>query len=73
VKEQVTFLASFPAIQSAIKLDGREGARIQLEIPESEVGNFISVLMWKGEVFQVTISRITKSDDKKGEYGGRLK
>jgi len=58
--DSVTFLASFPPIQSAIKLDGRDGARIQLDIPENEMGNFIKVLMWKGEVFQVTIERIKK-------------
>ena len=69
--DSVTFLASFPPIQSAIKLDGRDGARIQLDIPENEMGNFIKVLMWKGEVFQVTIERIKQ--EKNDEYGGRLK
>jgi hypothetical protein len=54
----VSFLASFPPIQSAIKLDGRDGARIQLDIPENEMGNFIKIMMWKGEVFRVTIERI---------------
>jgi len=58
----VSFLASFPPIQSAIKLDGRDGARIQLDIPENEMGNFIKIMMWKGEVFRVTIERIKQDN-----------
>lgn len=53
--EEVTFLASFPPIQSAIKIDGQGGARIQLDIPESEVGNFIKAMAWRGQVLKVMI------------------
>jgi len=53
--ETITFLASFPAIQSAIKIDGAGGARIQLDIPESEMGNFIKATMWRGERLTVTL------------------
>lgn len=61
-KDSVSFLASFPPIQSAIRLDGRDGARIQLDIPENEMGNFIKIMMWKGEVFRVTIERIKQDN-----------
>ena len=61
-KDSISFLASFPPIQSAIKLDGRDGARIQLDIPENEMGNFIKIMMWKGEVFRVTIERIKQDN-----------
>lgn len=55
VDEAVTFRASFPAIQSAIKIDGSGGARIQLDIPESEMGNFITAMTWRGMQLQVTV------------------
>jgi len=56
VSEAATFLASFPAIQSAIKVYGdRQGMRVQLDIPESEMGEAIKLLMWRERVLVVTI------------------
>lgn len=53
--DAVTFKGYFPPIQSAIKIDGQGGARIQLEIPESEVGNFIKAMTWRGKILVVTM------------------
>lgn len=50
----VTFLASFPPIQSAIKV-GQDGMRIQLDIPESEMGNAIELLAMRDQVLRVTL------------------
>lgn len=50
-----TFLASFPCIQSAIKI-GPDGMRIQLDIPESEMGEAVKLLAWRDQVLQVTIA-----------------
>ena len=64
--EPVRFLASFPPIQSAIKLDGRDGARIQLDIPETEMAKFIKAIMWKGHRLLITIEpadNLTDLDD----------
>ena len=52
--EQATFLATFPQIQSAIKV-GPDSARIQLDIPEIEMGNALDILAWRNCVLQVTI------------------
>lgn len=49
----VTFKCSFPQIQSAIKLDGAGGARIQLDIPESEMPNFLPMIAWRGQLIQI--------------------
>ena len=49
-----TFLATFPDIQSAIKI-GRDGMRIQLDVPESEMGSAVELLAWRGVVLRVTI------------------
>ncbi|RYX84186.1 hypothetical protein EON83_10850 [bacterium] len=54
--QQATFLASFPPIQGAIKRDGGgNGMRIQLDIPETELGNAIWLQAWTGCVLRVTI------------------
>lgn len=54
--EAASFLAAFPAIQSAIKIYGdRQGMRIQLDVPESEMGEAVKLLMWRERVLRVTM------------------
>lgn len=52
----VSFLASFPPIQSAIKV-GQDGMRIQLDIPESEMANALPLLGLRDCVLEVTVKR----------------
>ena len=52
--EKAVFLASFPDIQSAIKI-GTSGMRIQLDVPESELGNALDILAWRDALLRVTI------------------
>ena len=52
----ISFLASLPPIQSAIKLDGQGGARIQLEVPEEDIMEVMKLAMLKGIVFKVTVN-----------------
>lgn len=51
----IVFLASFPPIQSAIKVSGDGGIRIQLDIPETEVPNAVDLLAMRGKVLKVTV------------------
>jgi len=54
--DKATFLAYFPAIQSAWKIHGQgDGARIQLEIPENQMGVAIKMLAWRSKVLRVTV------------------
>lgn len=54
MQERAEFLASFPAIQSAIKV-GQDGARIQLDIPETELPNALRLLQWRDRVLRVIV------------------
>ena len=55
-KQGATFLASFPTIQSAIKIYGDlQGMRIQLDIPESEMAEAVNILAWREQILRVTI------------------
>jgi len=56
----VTFTASFPPIQSAIKI-GTDGMRLQLEVPESELAKAIEVLAWRECALTVTIEPIVQN------------
>lgn len=54
--EPVRFLASFPPIGSAVKLSGNgDGARVQLDIPESDVDVLRRLLDMRGQVLVVSI------------------
>jgi len=53
--EPVSFLATFPLIQSAIKVAGDGGARVQLDIPESELPAIARLLMLRGVVLRVIV------------------
>lgn len=64
--DSATFLASFPTIMSAIKIYGdRQGMRVQLDVPESEMGEATKLLLWRERVLRVTIGpeSLTNLDD----------
>ncbi len=51
-----SFVASLPPIQSAISVSGqRDGARIKLDIPQSELAAIINLQLLSGKAFNVTI------------------
>lgn len=54
--EPITFRASFPPIQSAIRRSGNnDGLRIQLDIPETDVPQAVMLLAMVQERLRVTI------------------
>lgn len=66
VSESATFLASFPAIQSAIKIKGSgDGMRFQLDVPENQMSRAIDILAWRQKVLRVTVEpvNVTKTDE----------
>lgn len=52
--EQIVFKASFPPIQSAIKV-GQDGMRIQFDIPETEMANAVKLLAMRDRVLKITV------------------
>ena len=56
LSEPITFLASFPPVQGAIRISGNgDGLRLQLDVPESEVPSAIRLLMLRDKAFRVTV------------------
>ena len=69
ISEPISFIASFPSIQSAIKVYGNlEGMRIQLEIPESEMAEAVQLLALRGVAFRVTIGRVEQEKANRAEW-----
>jgi hypothetical protein len=54
--EPITFLASFPNIQTAIRVAGDGGARILLDIAEDELPSIARLLLMRGIVLRVTVA-----------------
>ncbi len=52
--EKLSFQATLPPIQSAIKI-GQDSARIQLDIPAIELHKAINLAFLQGKVLNVTI------------------
>ncbi len=51
-----SFIASLPPIQSAISVSGQgDGARIKLDIPQTELPAIINLQLLAGQTFKVTI------------------
>ena len=52
--DKATFRASIPPIMSGIKTGG-DGMRIQFDVPESDMGEAIKLLMMRGKVLLVSV------------------
>ena len=54
--DAASFLAAFPSIQTALKIHGNgNGMRIQLDIPESEMGEAAKLLLWRQRVLRIRV------------------
>jgi len=72
--EHVTFVAAFPAIQ-CIKYLGDGGARIVLDIPQSDEGAVESLRQWRDRLLMVTVVPMQKgAEDRQdnADYGREL-
>jgi hypothetical protein len=52
--ESITFLCSFPDIQGQLKV-GRDGMRIALDVPESELSQALRLVLWRSKVLRITV------------------
>ena len=58
IAKKAVFTATFPGTQSAISMHGNGGMRIQLEIPDSELGQAALLLMWRNKNLKVTVEPV---------------
>ena len=55
MSKQVTFQASIPSLETAIKIHGDGGARLMLDVAESDLAGFLPALAYRGKRLRVTI------------------
>ena len=53
--EDSSFIASFPDTQNAIAFHGSGGMRIQLDIPENQIGEASKLLLWRERALRVVV------------------
>mgnify|MGYP001616955387 CR=1 FL=1 len=63
---KISFLATFPMIQTAIKVDGSGGMRIQLDIPETQMANAVRLLALRQCIIQVTVEKYEQTQANSG-------
>ena len=54
-KRKAVFIASIPALETAIKIHGEGGARLQMDIAESDIAAFLAVLPMRQKRLKVTV------------------
>lgn len=70
--KKVTFIASFPPIQTALRFSGNgDGARILIDIPESEMGEAVKLLLYRQVPLKVTIEPYEQEKPENVAAGGR--
>lgn len=73
MSEPISFIASFPNIQTAIRVAGDGGARILLDIPEDELPAIARLLLMRGKAIKVTVEDIPTNDVKEETKHGLTK
>ena len=58
--KSVTFLATIPPSETAIKIHGEGGARIMLDISESDIGAFLPAVAFRQRRLQVTFTEVSE-------------
>ena len=51
----LTFLASIAPLQSAITIASDGGARVKIDIPESEMPAIVRLMLMRGKVLRITV------------------
>lgn len=58
ILDKITFIASLPPIQSVIHVSGLgDGARVKLDVPQSEMAAILRLQLLAGQCFKITVER----------------
>ncbi len=53
--DSITFVGSIAPLQSAIQIASEGGARVKIDIPESEMDALIRLLAWREMALKITV------------------
>lgn len=60
-EDKVTFTASIAPLQSAITVASDGGARVKIDIPESEMPAIVRLMLYRGMAIRVTVEPVQES------------
>lgn len=63
-EERAVFEAVFPSTQSAIRVHGDAGMRIELDIDESNVPRALDVMLWRNRRLKITVEPVSDGPDR---------
>ncbi len=77
--DRFSFIASLPPIQSAINVSGQgDGARVKLDIPQSELEAILKLQLLSGQAFKIVVEVVQfvtaaggRHVNRKGDAGRR--
>jgi hypothetical protein len=67
----LTFLASIAPLQSAITIASDGGARVKIDLPESEMPAIVRLMLFRGMVIRVTIEAVPERPAARKRKPGR--
>jgi len=69
MSEPLTFIASIAPLQSAITIAHDGGARVKIDIPESEMPAIVRLMLMRGRVLRITIEALDdEATDRTGYF-----
>ena len=68
MSEPLTFLASIAPLQSAITIASDGGARIKIDIPESEMPAIVRLMLYRGQRLRITLEIDDGSTEDRHRY-----
>jgi len=58
MSEPLTFIASIAPLQSAIQISHDGGARVKIDIPESEMPAIVRLMLYRGQRLKITLEAL---------------
>ena len=68
MSEPLTFLASIAPLQSAITIASDGGARVKIDIPESEMPAIVRLMLYRGQRLRITLEIDDGSTEDRHRY-----
>jgi hypothetical protein len=68
--EPLAFLASIAPLQSAITIASDGGARVKIDIPESEMPAIVRLMLYRGKRLRITIEIDGTTEDRNRYFEG---
>ncbi len=60
--EKATFYAVIPSTQSAIRVHGESGGRIEFDVDDTSIADMLKLVLWRDRLLKVTVEPETDGE-----------